>query len=348
MNEPSVLITGGAGFLGVNLTRYLSARGWRVTSLDRMPFDDPALAGSIRDFRGDIRDREAVRRAAEGCSVIVHAAAALPLYPPDEIWTTDVDGTRIVFEVAEELGIRRVVHISSTAVYGIPDHHPLLESDRLQGVGPYGRAKVAAEQVVEEFRRRGLCAPILRPKTFVGPERLGVFAMLYEWAYEGRNFPILGRGDNPYQLLDVEDLCEAIHRCLVLPEDRVNDTFNIGAAVFGTLKEDFQAVLDRAGHGKRIVCLPEKPAVLALKVLAALGLSPLYPWVYATVARESHVAIEKARQKLDFVPRFSNRDALIRNYDWYVAHRTEILARKGVSHRSVWREGALALAKRFF
>ncbi len=342
------LVTGGAGFLGVNLVRYLLARGWRVTTLDRAPFDYPDCREAIREVRGDIRDSKTVRLAADGCNAVVHAAAALPLYPPEEIRTTDVDGTRIVLETAKALGIPRVVVISSTAVYGIPDHHPLLEDDPLQGVGPYGRAKVEAEKVAQSFRARGLCVPILRPKTFVGPERLGVFAMLYEWAYEGRHFPVLGRGNNPYQLLDVEDLCEAILLCLQGPADPVNDTFNIGAAVFGSLKEDFQAVLDRAGHGRRVICLPEKPAVLALRLLSALRLSPLYPWVYATAARESYVSIEKARRRLGFTPRFSNRDALIRNYEWYVAHRDRFANRTGISHRAPWRQGALALIKRFF
>jgi len=84
---------------------------------------------------------------------------------------------------------------------------------------------VLAEGLCEEFRRQGLCVPILRPKSFIGPERLGVFSMLYEWARDGKSFPILGRGDNPYQFLDVEDLCEAIWLCATLPDEVVNDTF---------------------------------------------------------------------------------------------------------------------------
>ncbi len=128
----------------------------------------------------------------------------------------------------------------------------------------------------------------------------------------------------------------------------MNDTFNVGAKVFATLKEDFQAVLDRAGHGKRIVSLPARPAVVALRALAALGLSPLYEWIYETVTEDSFVSVERIETRLGFVPRFSNRDALVRNYDWYVANRAAILGRTGVTHRVPWRRGALALAKRFF
>ncbi len=180
-------------------------------------------------------------KAIEGADYVVHTAAALPLYSPEDIYTTDVEGTRNVLDAALRHGVKRFVHVSSTAVYGIPDHHPLYETDRLEGVGPYGQAKIQAEMICLEYRARGLTVPIIRPKSFVGPERLGVFALLYDWAYTGHNFPMIGSGDNRYQLLDVEDLCDAISLCLTLPEDRVNDTFNIGAKEFTTMKEDYQS-----------------------------------------------------------------------------------------------------------
>jgi nucleoside-diphosphate-sugar epimerase len=349
LHEPHrILVTGGAGFLGINLVRYLLERGVEVASLDLAPFDYPDCRGRIEEHRGDIRDPAVVASAVAGADVVVHAAAALPLYAPRDIWTTDVEGTRTVLAAAEEARVDRVIHVSSTAVYGVPDHHPLVEEDRLHGVGPYGEAKVAAEAVCVAARARGLCVPVLRPKTFIGPERLGVFALLYEWALDGRNFPVLGRGDNPYQFLDVEDLCQAIWLCATQPREVVNDTFNIGAKVYGTPRSDFQAVLDRAGKGKRIVSLPVKPAVLALRALEKLGLSPLYQWIYETVDKESFVSIEKAERVLGFAPRHSNVDALLRNFTWYREHRHELGAARGVTHRAPWKEGALRLAKRLF
>ncbi len=144
-----------------------------------------------------------------------------------------------------------------------------------------------------------------------------MFALLYEWARDGKHFPVLGRGDNPYQLLDVEDLCQAIWLCATLPCEVVNDTFNIGAREFGTPRTDFQAVLDYAGHGRRVIPIPEKPAILVLRVLERLGLSPLYQWIYETVGKESFVSTAKAEERLGFRPRYSNREALLRNYQWY-------------------------------
>jgi nucleoside-diphosphate-sugar epimerase len=341
------LVTGGAGFLGINLVRWLLDHGQDVTSLDVAPFDYPERS-RIRVVDGDIRDRAAVARATEGAAIVVHAAAALPLYSPADIRSTDVDGTGIVVDAAIAAGVERLIHVSSTAVYGVPDHHPLVETDRLHGVGPYGEAKVEAERVVTAARARGLCAPIVRPKSFIGPERLGVFAMLYEWADEGHHFPLLGRGTNRYQLLDVDDLCQAIWRCATGDRARVDDVFNIGAAQYTTLKQDFQSVLDAAGHGKRIITLPAGPAVFILKTLERLGLSPLYQWVYETVATDSFVSIDRAVDQLGYAPRYSNQDALLRNFAWYRANKANLRGAAGVSHRVPWKQGALALAKLVF
>lgn len=341
------LITGGAGFLGINLVRYLLARGHRVVSLDIAPFDYPER-DQITAITGDIRDRAAVDRAMEGVDIVVHSAAALPLYSEADIFSTDVDGTRNVLDSALAHGVQRVIHISSTAVYGVPDHHPLLEDDPLIGVGPYGKAKIQAEAVCLEYRAKGLCVPIIRPKSFVGPERLGVFALLYDWAKDGRGFPMIGSGNNRYQLLDVEDLCDAIYLCATLDRDAVNDTFNIGAKEFTTMREDYQAVLDYAGFGRKIRPFPAGPVILALKVLEKLKLSPLYAWVYETAGKDSFVSIDKAERVLGFKPKYSNKDALCRNYQWYLDNLHTFEGQSGVSHRVPWNQGALKLAKLFF
>ncbi len=342
------LITGGAGFLGINLVRYLLGKGQEVASLDVAAFDYGDCKDRVRILTGDIRDRLKVAEAMEDVQIVVHCAAALPLYKKAEIYSIDVEGTRCVIDTAYKRKVQRFIHISSTAVYGIPDHHPLYEDDPLDGVGPYGEAKILAEEVCLEYRAKGLCVPILRPKSFIGPERLGVFAMLYDWARDGHGFPMIGRGNNRYQLLDVEDLCEAIYLTAMHNEGIVNDTFNIGAAEFQTMKEDFQAVLDYAGYEKKIRCFPAGPVIVALKFLEFLKLSPLYKWVYETASQESFVSLEKAQRVLGFTPRYSNQEALIRNYQWYLDNRESFADQSGISHRVPWKQGILRLAKWFF
>jgi len=347
-NDPQkILVIGGSGFLGINLIRYLLARGHEVVNLDMAPFDYPEKE-VVTSYLGDIRNIVAVDRAMQGVDAVVHCAAALPLYAPADIFTTDLDGTRNVLFCAQRQDIERVVHISTTAVYGIPDHHPLLEDDQMQGVGPYGEAKVRAEEVALEFRAQGMTVPIIRPKSFIGPERLGVFTMLYEWAAEGHNFPLTGSGKNLYQLLDVEDLCEAVYLCLTLPGEQVNDTFNVGARQFRTLYEDYQTVLDEAGYGKRVITFPAQPVIWMLRLLEKFKLSPLYKWVYETAHKDSFVSIEKAERVLGWSPKYSNSDALLRNYRWYLEKKNSFARSQGVSHRVPWNQGALKLLKVIF
>ncbi len=346
-----VLVTGGSGFLGINLIRWLLAHGaGEVRSLDLVAFDYPEKDDPrVRTVVGDVRDREAVRALMAGCRAVVHCAAALPLCSEEEIRSTDVDGARIVAEEAKAAGVARFVYISSTAVYGIPDHHPVREGDRLIGVGPYGESKIVAEGIARGLDAPGFAVSILRPKSFVGPERLGVFALLYDWAYTGHGFPMIGSGRNRYQLLDVEDLCDAIGLCLTHPDaSAVRDTYNVGADRFATMREDWQAVLDAAGHGKRVRGTPAWLVIPALRVLEALHLSPLYRWVYETAPCDSFVDVSKIRDRLGWSPRFSNRDALLRNYAWYVANLPRFQGQSGKTHRVPWKQGILSLIKRCF
>ena len=345
-----VLVTGGSGFLGINLIRFLRTKGVdEIRVLDIADFDYPEKSEPWLKFtKGDVRDIPVVENVTEGCDVVVHCAAALPLYSEKDIYTTEVDGSRNVLNAARKFNLDRHVQISSTAVYGVPKKHPIYETDPMIGVGPYGHAKIEAEEACRAARKEGYCVPIIRPKSFIGPERLGVFALFYDWAYTGHGFPMIGSGNNRYQLMDVADLCAAIWSAMTYPKDVVNTEFNIGAKEFTTMKEDYQAVLDRAGHGKKIHGTPVKPIVFILRILEALKLSPLYPWVYETASTDSFVSIEKAEKSLDFKPQFSNKQALVRNYEWYVEHLHEFEGKSGISHRVPWKQGLLAVAKWFF
>lgn len=343
-----IFITGGSGFLGINLIRDLLTKKHEVVSYDIVPFDYADCKDKITWIVGDIRDKQALFQAMAGCDMVVHTAAALPLYSEADILSTDIEGTKNVLSVAQSLHINRVVFISSTAVYGIPDHHPLYEGDKLVGVGPYGKAKVAAESVCEDYRKKGLCVPIIRPKSFIGPERLGVFALLYDWAKDGCSFPMIGNGMNRYQLLHVADLCDAIYSCLTLSDNIVNDTFNIGAKEFATMKEDYQVVLTEAGFGKRIIGTPANIIIMILRLMEALKISPLYRWVYETAAEDSFVSIEKAEKTLGYHPNYSNQQALVDNYRWYLKHLKDFEGKNGLSHRVPWKQGILSVAKMVF
>jgi nucleoside-diphosphate-sugar epimerase len=255
----------------------------------------------------------------------------------------NVGGTATVLAAALEAGVRRTLLVSSTAVYGIPEVHPIGEDAPLHGVGHYGDSKIEAEETCREFARRGLETVIVRPKTFIGPERLGVFEILFDWVREGRRIYVLGRGDNRYQLLAVEDLVEALVRAA--SADVAGETLNVGAEEFGTVRSDLQALIDHARSPSRVTPVPVRPAEAVLRGLELVRLSPLAEWHYRTAHRDSYVDVSKAKRLLGFSPRFSNAEALCATYDWYLAHRGRVRG-TGVTHRVPWNQQALGLLKR--
>ncbi len=342
------LVTGASGFLGYHVCKYLVEKNQRVVGVDIADFNYPKLRDKIKFYKGDIRDRRLMERIMRGVDVVIHSAAALPLWKRDQIFSVNVYGTKLILELALKLGVERVVYISSTAVYGIPRKHPVTEESKLVGVGPYGESKIKAEHICLEYRKKGLCVPILRPKTFVGEERLGVFSIYFEWVREGHNIPIIGNGKNKYQLLDVSDLVEAIWLVSTKPKKLSNDTFNVGASEFTTMKEDFGAVLKYAGFGKHIVTTPAWLVIPILRLLNMLKLSPLYPWVYETAAIDHYVDVSKIQKKLGWKPKKSTAQALIDSYKWYEQHWKEYKNKIGVTHRTAWKEGILSFVKLFF
>jgi len=276
----------------------------------------------------------------------MHGAAALPLWKPADIFSTNVDGTRIVLRLAKKHDIDGVVFISSTAVYGVPKKHPLEETDPVVGVGPYGESKIQAEEACVKARADGLCVPIIRPKTFIGTGRLGVFQILCDWVESGTRIPLIGDGSNTYQLLDVEDLCESIYLCLVGSSEKVNDTYNVGSDDLRPVKEYVGQLCDYAKTGSRIMGTPAGLVIPALMALEALHLSPLYKWVYGTAHTDSWVSTDKIKRELGWEPKFSNGDALIRCYQWYLDHKHELHGATGVTHRVAWHQGALGVVKK--
>jgi nucleoside-diphosphate-sugar epimerase len=335
-------ISGGAGFLGLHLSRRLLATGHQVRTLDVARLDDAELEGTVEELRGDVRNLDEVRALVAGADVVVHAAAALPIQASRaSIRSVNVGGTENVLSAARDASVRRVVFISSTAVYGVPEKHPIEEDDPLVGVGAYGESKIDAEALC---RVAAVETTIIRPKTFIGPERLGVFEILFDWIREGRRIYILGRGYNHYQLLAVEDLVDAIVRAAEVPE-AARETFNVGATEFGTVRSDLQALIDRAGSSARLRPIPVKPAELALRALELARLSPLAEWHYKTAHKDSFVDVSKAQRLLGWQPRLSNSQTLIETYDWYLDNR-ERVGKAGVTHRVPWNQQALGLLKR--
>jgi nucleoside-diphosphate-sugar epimerase len=335
------LVTGGAGFLGVHVCRGLLERGQQVASFDRADFPTGEKVEGVRILKGDIRDERALTDAFEGIDYVVHAAAELALASPEQINAVNAEGTRIVLEAAARAGVRRVVYVGTTAVYGMPRFHPIFEDAPLDPMGDYGVAKAKAEDYC--VKAAGVETVRIRPKSFIGTGRLGIFQILFDWIESGKKIPVLGNGRNRFQLMEVRDLVEAIYLAMLRGRDK--EVYNAGAVAFGTVNEDLGALLDHAGTGSRIWHIPSQPAKALLGLLSALHLSPVYRWVYDTADQDSFVSTEKLQNELGWRPRFSNREAMIGTYEWYLREGKVMARATGTSHRVAWKQGALRLVK---
>lgn len=336
------LVTGGAGYFGSILAARLRRGGARVRIFDAAAADP---SDGIEYHRGDIRDREAVRRACEGIDIVYHCVAQVPLARDDRLFdSVNRDGTRTLLEAARAAGVRKVIHLSSSAVFGVPPSNPVTNDTPRVPAEPYGRAKLEAERVCEEIAAAGSDITIIRPRTIVGPGRLGIFQVLFDWARQGANLPVLDDGRNIYQFVDADDLADA---CVRAAARAGSATFNIGAAEFGTMRETLVGLCEHAGTGSRVVSLPGGPARVAMQLTAALRLSPLAPYHWIMFGRSFYFDIAPAVDALGWRPRRSNVEAIAAAYDWYVKNRDRVLAGDQPSlHRSAIRQGILRFVGR--
>lgn len=337
-----ILVTGATGFLGTHIVSHLLQKGVSVIGLDIEDFYfHQRLRREIELFKFDVRDILSHADHFKGVDAVIHCAAALHDSPPEIINAVNLGGTRSVLDLCLKNDIPKAIFCSSTVVYGYFEHEPpVTEETPTAPVHPYAVSKVACENMMIEYRDKGLNACIVRPKSFIGAGRLGVFQLLCDWVMRGARVPVIGNGKNRYQLMGVSDLAEGFYRIATLPIK--NETINLGTDKFTTVKEDLEGLLAHARTGSTLLFLPAKPVKLALSMLGKLKLTQMWEWHYKTADRDSYVDICKAQRLINWDPVQSNVDILIETYDWYVAHHKEYARNQGLGHHGVvWRERLL-------
>jgi len=335
------LVTGGAGYFGETIVRGLLSRGRKVRVFDLNPLEGFPQVDSVQ---GDVRDKPALRRALEGVQAVYHNVAQVPLAKDKALFrSVNRDGTENVLSAALDAKVAKLVYTSSSAVFGVPASNPVTEETPPTPAEEYGQAKYEGEQLCHDYVQCGLDVSIIRPRTIVGHGRLGIFQILFEWIHQGHNIPVLGRGDNVYQFVHADDLAEA---CLRAAERAGPATYNIGAEKFGTMRDTLEQLCAHAGTGSRVKSLPRAPIEFAMHTAAALGLSPLGPYHALMYGRSLYFEVSKAKAELGWSARYSNAEMICESYDWYRAHRAEVLSgRQSSAHKSAVKQGALGLLK---
>ena len=184
-HNKKVLVTGAGGFIGSHLVERLVAEGAQVRAFVRynsradvglLKLAPPEMRSQLEIIGGDLRDEHAMRKAVEGCQVVLHLGALISIpysyYHPVEVAQTNIIGTLNVLTACREAGVERLVHTSTSEVYGTARQVPISEAHPLQGQSPYSASKIGADKLAESFHCAfGLPVVTLRPFNTYGPRQ---------------------------------------------------------------------------------------------------------------------------------------------------------------------------------
>lgn len=263
------LVTGAAGFIGSHLAEELARRGAVVRAFTRynsqasvgwLADTDPALRARIEIHAGDIRDAQSVRSAMRGCDGVLHLAALIGIpysyESPEAYAKTNVLGTLNILEAARESGVERVVHTSTSEVYGTALSVPIAEDHPLQAQSPYAATKIAADKLAESYHRSfGLPVVTLRPFNTFGPRQSerAVIPAIISQILAGRGEIRLGALEPTRDLNFVSNTVEAFLAALESPPACDGRAYNAGTGRETSVGDLAELVAGRMGVRIKIV-----------------------------------------------------------------------------------------------
>jgi dihydroflavonol-4-reductase len=317
------LVTGASGFLGWHVVQVLRERSIPVRAFVRRPELVKDLDAEL--FQGDLRDAESVQRAVSGCSLVFHVAADYRLWvrDPQEMFRTNVDGTRNVMEAARNSGVERVVYTSTVGCIGLVENGIGDESTpvSLEAMGgPYKQSKYAAEQIATDFAKSGLPVVIVNPTAPVGEHDV-------KPTPTGKTIVEFLRGKMPFYLdtgLNVVDARETAEGHWLACERGVSGERYILGSENLTLRQIFEKLSEATGMAAPKMGIPWALAwvagVISTGIANVTGLEPRAPIAAVRLARKKMwVSHAKAEKELGFRP--SSADvALRRAAAWFQCH----------------------------
>jgi len=316
-NGKRVLITGGTGFLGKHLVDSLLSNGANLRIID---FRDPSWQINNAEFvEADIRDAKKITGLSQGFEYVFHLAAmpSIARGKFKDYYEVNVLGTRNILEASLNASVKKFLHVSSSTVYGIPSEFPLKETSPVHPMGKYSGTKLEAENSCREFIKKGLNVSIIRPRVIMGPGRIGIFSILFEYIRNNQPVYTIGNGKNIFQFTNVFDMSAA---CIKAAEFEDAELFNVGSDETLPVREELSLLIKHAGSKSKIIPLPASLARITLKMLSKLGISPLVDEQFSIADKDFKLDTSLAKEKLGWQPQYSNLDSLIQAYDWYIAH----------------------------
>jgi nucleoside-diphosphate-sugar epimerase len=313
-----VLVTGATGVVGGRLAAILRAAGVRVTALVREGRTTDRLRALDVDVHwGDVADDASVRAAAAGCSYVVHCAAITRRSPdaPSREWETNALAPAMVWHAARDAGAQRMVHCSTVGVHGPLCAWPADENAPLHPNTPYRRTKLAGEKRLAEVARAGATDWVIARLTSVcGPGAYGSWKTLHCSVVDGRPW-LIGAAAQPIHIIDVDDACQGLLRCLIEPAASWK-TYLLAGPEAIPLRDFFRHFAAAEGRELKARRLPARPMAPLVRTL--IRLTAMWGWMpgvlhsadFLVSARSYDISL--ARRELGYVPRYNTAASVAR------------------------------------
>ena len=335
------LITGGSGFFGQVLTKKLLKKKKKVRIFDQI--NSKIIDPNLEIVIGDIRDKEKINEIFKGVDIVFHNVAEVPIAKNKNLfWSVNYEGSKNILDASLTYNIKHFVYTSSSAVYGVPIKNPINESSKKYPAEDYGKAKLASEELCHEFKDKGLPCSIIRPRTILGPGRLGIFQILFEWIYLDLNIPVIDNGNNIFQFIHADDLADV---CISASQKSFSADYNVGAKHYGSMRKNLENLINNVGSKSKIKSVSSSFAQLSMNLTSYLGLSPLAKYHSLMYGKSMYFDISLAEKNLDFKPQYSNDEMLFESYKWYKMNRKKIISytADGSNHQKALRQKLLKL-----
>ena len=317
------IVVGGAGFVGRHLVENLLAAGHNVViaDLQRSQISDESRLTYIHL---DIRDHEAVKAFSFRADDVVVQLAANQYHVKvptgkqamhDYFYETNLSGTQNLLESMERHGCRQMIFFSTDMTYGKPQYLPVDTRHQQVPFGPYGGSKKAAEELCRKFREKGFRITIFRPRMILGPGRLGILAKLFRLMEHNLPIPLIGKGENCYQMVSVFDCVQAIVKCV--EHGIPNREYNLGSDNPPTVYDLLGDVIKEAESRSLLLRTNGKLVKNALSILGGIGIPLMYREQYE-IADENYILdIQATKDELGWQPHYNDKDMLYQAYEAY-------------------------------
>lgn len=246
--------------------------------------------------------------------IVVHLAARQYHLPVPEKGTlnffTDVNvrGTQNILSRMEECGAHMMVYFSTDMVYGYPQFLPITESHPKNPIGEYGQSKKMAEAICAEFRQKGFNITIFRPRMIVGKGRLGILVKLFKLIKAGLPVPMIGSGNNHYQMVSVKDCSKAIIKAI--ERNIPNAEFNLGSKNPPKVKDLLKSLIRTNNSNSILIPTWGAGVKAAIKVFALCGIRIMYKEQYSIADKNYLLSTEFAEKELGWVPEYNDSDMM--------------------------------------